>query len=141
MDIGVHPVERIGDAFSCGGGECIGIGIYAWACPSTRPHAGILLDQIQCPMNVCFLCVKAASKREKLGRVINAMSDNRSLWDKGMKLLPKIGMVLGKKRIQGNAQGHCLLIKEPANPRNTPFYRVLTKRLVDNTRMARTHAR
>src|SRR6266478_9373887 len=50
-------------------------------------------------------------------------------------------MLLWKKRIQGNAQWHSLLIEKPANPGNTPIYRVSTKRLVNNIRIARNHIR
>jgi hypothetical protein len=50
-------------------------------------------------------------------------------------------MLLGKERIQGNAQGQALLLEDPANPRNTPIYGVLTKRLIDNIRVSRSRIR
>ena len=41
-----------------------------------------------------------------------------------------------KKRVQGNAQRHCLLLEQSANPRDTGTYRILTKRLIDDVRHA-----
>ena len=69
------------------------------------------------------------------------MRDDRGLWHTGTKCLPDIGILLGKERIQDNAQGHPFFIEKPANPRDTPFYRVLAKGLVDNIRISRSHIR
>jgi hypothetical protein len=85
--------------------------------------------------------VEAASKREQFGRVVDAMGDDGSLRDKGAQLLSDIWMLFRKERIQGNAQGQALLPEDPANPRNTPIYGVLTKRLVDNIRVSRRRIR
>jgi hypothetical protein len=92
-------------------------------------------------LDICFLRVETASKREQFGRVIDAMGNDRGLRDQGTKLLPDIGMLLGKGRVQGDAQGQGLLIEEPANPRNPPIYRVLTKGLIDNVRISRSRIR
>jgi hypothetical protein len=46
------------------------------------------------------------------------MGNDQGLRDHGTKLLPDIGMLLGKGRVQGDTQGQGLLIEEPANPRN-----------------------
>ena len=69
------------------------------------------------------------------------MGNDRGLRDQGTKLLPDIGMLLGKGRVQGDTQGQGMLIEEPANPRNPPMYRVLTKGLIDNVRISRSRIR
>ena len=104
-------------------------------------HAGFLLDQIERPPNIVSLRVEAASKREQFGRVVDAMGDNGGLRGQGTKLLPDIGMPFGKECIQGNVQGQVLLLEDPANPRNTPIYGVLSKRLIDNIRVSRSRVR
>src|SRR5713226_9214129 len=92
-------------------------------------------------VNVCSLFVEAAPKREQVGRVVDAVRDDRGFWDQRTKLLPEIGARLWKKRIQGNAQGHPLLIEQPSNPRNAPIYGILTKRFVDDIGVPRNHIR
>jgi hypothetical protein len=66
--------------------------------------------------------VEAASQREQFGRVIDAMHDYRRVCDEHAKFLPQVGMLFEKERIQGNAQGHALLIEQPANPGNTATF-------------------
>src|SRR5882724_4792613 len=69
------------------------------------------------------------------------MGDDGGLRDQTANLLPDVGILLGKERIQGKAQRPNLLLEDPADPRNTPIYRVLTKRLIDNIRVSRGRIR
>src|SRR5260370_13328095 len=69
----------------------IGIRVYARAGPSTGSHARPLLDQIESPLDVGFLRVEPASKREQFGRVIDTVGDDWGLQDEGTKLPPRGG--------------------------------------------------
>ncbi len=119
----------------------IGIGIHAGAGPSTRSHPGIFFNEMERAVNVFLLRIQTASKRQLVGRVVDPMRDNGSLWHTGTKCFPNLGILLRKERIQDNAQRHPFFIEEPANPRDTPFYGVLTKALIDNIRISRSHIR
>src|SRR5260370_10195439 len=79
----------------CGAGgrsrECLGVRVYARAGPSTGSHARPLRDQIESPLDVGFLRVEPASKREQFGRVIDTVGDDWGLRDEGTKLPPRGG--------------------------------------------------
>lgn len=66
-------------------------------------------------MDIGFLRVETASKRKQFGRVIDTMRNDWGLGDQGTKLIPDIGVLLGKTALKAMLNGgFCLLNSLPA---------------------------
>ena len=69
------------------------------------------------------------------------MGDDGGLGQQGAELLPDIRLLLGKERVEGDAQGHVLVMEDPADTRNPPVDGVLAEGFIDDIGIAPAHIR
>src|ERR1700685_3219745 len=81
------------------------------------------------------------AKWKHVGRIVDAVRNNRCVGNERMKLLPYFGMLFGKLSIQGETQRDPLLVEQPAHPRNAPIDPVLAKPLINKIGVSSSHIR